>query len=747
MKNSSLSFISALIILISIHTLGQGQVKGTQPYQWKNVQIVGGGFVDGIIYHPKVKDVCYARTDMGGAYRWNATLKQWESILDWIPYADNNLVGVESIALDPNNADKVYLACGTYTNPNTPDGAILISDDRAKTFTRVNMPIKFGGNEDGRGNGERMMVDPNFSNIIYIGTRNAGLWKSTDAGQAWAKVESFPDINPKVSEEDAKKWWLRGSGINMVVFDPKQKTQVGSSVYVFASVKNRNNIFCSHDGGITWNALAGQPTNFKPTHAIMASNRNLYITYGSSAGPSRMNNGAVWKYEIKSGKWTDVSPIKHDTSATDKYGYAAVSVDASKTDVLIVSTFAKGKDEDEIFRSIDGGKTWKSAFGKNDTWDRTNAPYTIHTPLHWMFDVEIDPFNSNHAIFTTGYGGWETFNLTDVDKNKPLTWSIMSKGIEETVSAEICSPKKGAQVLNAVMDYCGFLNDNLDQPNPDGCFGAPHMMSTSGIACAENNPEIVVRCGRFSPHKPGKNIGYSLDGGKTWAEPSTVPDDKVQSGNVAVSADGNSWVWAPNRSIAYQTNDKGTSWTKVNGLPESTRVIADRINPKKFYGMNLFTGKLYTSIDGGFNFIEKTFFLPGGLPKKDGNRGDGRGGQDRIYATPGKEGDLWIAAYNGLYHSENGGDSFYGMPAVVQIDAFGFGKAAEGNPYPAIYLVGTVDNLHAIFRSDDGAKTWTRINDDLNQWGLILQVNGDPKRYGRVYVGTHGRGIQYGDIK
>jgi len=139
--------------------------------------------------------------------------------------------------------------------------------------------------------------------------------------------------------------------------------------------------------------------------------------------------------------------------------------------------------------------------------------------------------------------------------------------------------------------------------------------------------------------------------------------------------------------------------------------------------------------------------LPGGLPKKDGNRGDNRGGQDRIYATPGKEGDLWIAAYNGLYHSENGGDSFYGMPAVVQIDAFGFGKAAEGSPYPALYLVGTVDNLHAIFRSDDGAKSWTRVNDDLHQWGLILQVSGDPKRYGRVYVGTHGRGIQYGDIE
>ena len=457
--------------------------------------------------------------------------------------------------------------------------------------------------------------------------------------------------------------------------------------------------------------------------------------------------GAVWKYELKTGKWTEISPIKHDPKATDAFGYAAVSVDASNPNVLIVSSFSKGKDEDEIYRSTNGGKTWKTTFLKNAVWDRTNSPYTIHTPLHWMFDIEIDPLNPNHAMFTTGYGGWETFNLTDADKNKPLTWSIMSSGIEETVSLEICSPSKGAQVLNAVGDYCGFLNDDLDKPNPDGCFGAPHMGNTTSVSCAENNPDVVLRSGHFSYHKPGKNIGYSLDGGKTWTEPTTVPSDKLESGFVALSSDGATWIWCPRRSAAYQTTDKGASWTKVNGIPNNTRIIADRINPKKFYAMDLFGGKLFTSTDGGLNFSEAPLVLPDGLPKHEGNRGDGRGGQDKIYATPGKEGDLWIAAFNGLYHSENSGANFVRMQAIEQLHAFGFGKAAEGSPSPALFLVGTVDGLRGIFRSDDGAKTWIRINDDAHQWGLVLQISGDPKRFGRVYVGTHGRGIQYGDIK
>ena len=42
---------------------------------------------------------------------------------------------------------------------------------------------------------------------------------------------------------------------------------------------------------------------------------------------------------------------------------------------------------------------------------------------------------------------------------------------------------------------------------------------------------------------------------------------------------------------------------------------------------------------------------------------------------------------------------------------------------------------------------WLRINDDLHQWGWTGQtITGDPRIYGRVYIGTNGRGIIYGDI-
>src|ERR1035438_10791143 len=156
LRSKAVGVAIGVVVAFQLPTAAQnppGRKPAAQPYTWKSVQMVGGGFVDGFIFHPTAKGVPYSRTDMGGAYRWNGQTKRWEPLLDWVSYADSNLMGVESIALDPADPNRVYLARGTYTNANTPDGAILRSSDRGRTFERTNVPFKFGGNEDGRGNG------------------------------------------------------------------------------------------------------------------------------------------------------------------------------------------------------------------------------------------------------------------------------------------------------------------------------------------------------------------------------------------------------------------------------------------------------------------------------------------------------------------------------------------------------------------------------------------------------------------
>jgi photosystem II stability/assembly factor-like uncharacterized protein len=715
--------------------------------------MVGGGFVDGIIFHPTARDVRYARTDIGGAYRYDARTRRWEPLLDWLSYKDMNLMGVESIAVDPSDPNRVYLACGTYTNVQTPNGAILRSRDRGKTFQRTDVPFKFGGNETGRGNGERLAVDPHDGNVLFLGTRTSGLWTSADAGATWRRVKSFPDIAEAPDPAPDPNPWIaaskRGAGLVFVVFDPRSGRRGQRSLVIFAgaSLMGRANLFRSIDGGLTWHAVPGQPTQYRPHRAALGSDGNLYIAYGTVPGPWRMTDGAVWKLDTKSGTWTDVTPEKPEKG--DKgFGYVGISVDAHDPRVLLASTFDRwnsGRGNDDLFRSIDGGRTWRAVFGKGGTFDYALAPYVQATPIHWMFDVEIDPSNPDHAMFTTGYGGWETYNLSVMDSGKPTVWSVMSSGIEETVALDLLSPPRGAQLISAIGDYGGFVHWDLNRPAPEGSFHPPYFGNTTSVGCAERKPEVIVRVGRASGHHPGANIGYSLDGGKTWKPPVSMPKPDSALGDIAVSSDGTTWVWVPEHSFAFLTRDRGRTWTASKGLPADTRVIADRLNPHKFYALALFDGKLFVSRDDARSFAPQPLHLPDGLPLEGGNRGDGRGGQDRIYATPGREGELWLAAFHALYGSPDSGKSFIRLARVQEIHAFGFGKSAPGASHPALYLAGTVDGVRGIFRSDDKAATWARINDDRHQWALVLHITGDPKKYGRVYVGTHGRGTLYGD--
>ena len=82
----------------------------------------------------------------------------------------------------------------------------------------------------------------------------------------------------------------------------------------------------------------------------------------------------------------------------------------------------------------------------------------------------------------------------------------------------------------------------------------------------------------------------------------------------------------------------------------------------------------------------------------------------------------------------------------MRVDALSFGKAPEGIDYPALFAIGSKDALKGIWRSDDAGASWLRVNDDRHQYGTRFRcISGDPRVFGRVYVGTDGRGILYGD--
>jgi hypothetical protein len=348
------------------------------------------------------------------------------------------------------------------------------------------------------------------------------------------------------------------------------------------------------------------------------------------------------------------------------------------------------------------------------------------------------------VLFTTGYGIWSCVNATAADSGQPTRWVFLDKGLEETVPLALISPPEGAHLLSGVGDIDGFRHDDLTVSPPE-TFAGPHFGNTEDLAFAWESSQVIARTGTVRGRLAEVSAAYSLDGGKTWTAFASEPSDSAGAGTIGVSADGRTFVWTPRRSAAYFTVDYGTNWIACSGLSSGLQVVADTVNPSRFYAYDSRAGKLLVSTNGaaGFSTTPAAFpvvedFGPG--------FGGGGGAGATLHATPGYEGDLWLAfRTHGLFHSVNAGVSFTKVEGVQEADSLGLGKAAPGKNYPALYLAGKVDQLQALFRSDDAGQTWVRINDDQHQFGWINHITGDPRVYGRVYFGTGGRGIIYGD--
>ncbi|GAA4897302.1 RICIN domain-containing protein [Streptomyces coeruleoprunus] len=682
-----------------------GQSAAAGPYTWRNAQVVGGGYVTGLVFNPREKGLLYARTDMGGAYRWDTAAEQWIPLTDWLGEKDWNLLGIDALATDPVDPNRLYLATGTYTNNWAGNGAILRSTDRGRTFRRTALPFKLGGNEDGRGAGERLVIDPSDNRTLLLGTRKNGLWRSTDHGATWRQVSSFP----------VKDGASSGAGISFVTYGP------AGSKTIYVGVADRStSLYRSTDGGSTWQAVSGRPTGQLPQHGVLSGDGSLYLTYTNNLGPNGVTAGSVWKYTPAGGAWKDISPSR------GTYGFSGLAVDPRKPSTVMVTTLGRWWPEDEIYRSTDGGTTWKALAGKS-VRNASAAPYIGTHTGHWMTALAIDPFDSGHVLYGTGNGIWRSKDANATDSGGTSHWTVGARGLEETALMDAIAPPGGATVITAMGDQGGFRHDDLTKV-PAGRLNKPMMTNSTDIDFAQSNPSMMVRVGRGG----AQDGAYSTDGGRSWHGFTAEPVAGAQDGHVALAADGSAIVWTESGQVPYRSTDKGATWSKVGCLGTDAVVVADRSSARTFY--SLAGGTLYASTDGGATFTARAAGLPA----------DGR-----LTAVPGVAGDLWIAGGGqGLLHSTDGGRTFARLTTVKSASALGFGKAAPGASYQALYMIGTVKDVSGVFRSTDKGATWLRVNDDAHQWGSIGGVGvitGDPDTFGRVYIGTNGRGLQYGD--
>jgi xyloglucan-specific exo-beta-1,4-glucanase len=705
-------------------------------YTWRNVEIVAGGFVDGLVFSPAQRGLAYARTDIGGAYRWDAAAGRWVPLMDFTGFNDWNELGVESVAPDPHDPAKVWVAAGEYTQPFAVplDGEILRSDDQGRSWQITDLPIQLASNQDGRNMGERLAVDPADDSVLYLASPANGLWRSTDGGVTWSQVASFPVTS---TPDDI--------GLSFVTFDPAGGHRGQPTRTIFVGDATGKDLYESTDAGASWHLVPGEPTGMMPQHGELASDGTLYVDYANQPGPNGMTDGSVWKYDTHTAAWTNITPEAPGVNGNPPFGYAGLAVDPEHPGTVMVATNDRWNPIDTIYRSTNGGSTWEDV-GASAKLDIAASPYLAWGAAAkfgwWMASVAIDPFDPSHAIYGTGATVFGTHDLTDADQGKPTTWSsAAAEGIEETAVQDLVAPAAGpCQLISAVGDLGGFCHTSLTQSPSTGMI-QPILGSGSSIAEAGRTPLDVAMV--------GWNGGdFSADGGATWTAMKLPAGEPYGAGVTALSADGSTVLWAPEVNSwaaepgtpVYST-DHGQTWTPVSGLAAGLMPVADPADASVFYAFDPASGTLLESTDGGQTFSAETTGLPTGTGSEQSSS------LPQLHTVPGRAGDLWLTAGDGaLYHSTDGGRAFSKISIVGTVAAVGFGKAAHGGRYPAIYLIGIVGGVQGIFRSTDEAASWVRINDDSEQYGWIGQtITGDPRVFGRVFLGSNGRGILVAD--
>jgi xyloglucan-specific exo-beta-1,4-glucanase len=735
-----------------------------QPYTWRNAEIVGGGFVPGIVFNEGERGLVYSRTDIGGAYRLDAGTGRWVPLLDWVGWERWGWTGVLSLAADPVDTGRVYAAVGTYTNSWDPgNGAILRSADRGRTWQAAELPFKLGGNMPGRGMGERLAVDPNQSATVYFGAPGGhGLWRSTDAGATWARVPGLTNPGDYADDpDDPTGYASEKQGVVWVTPDPRTGSPGTATRTVYAGVADKENpVYRSTDGGTTWAPVPGAPTGFVAHKGVLdAGTGDLFVATSDRAGPYDGAHGDVWRLATATGTWTRVSPVPSTDAANNYFGYSGLSVDRRRPGTLMVTAYSSWWPDTQIFRSTDGGATWTRAWEFTSypnrslryrldiadapwlTFGANPAPPETTPKLGWMTEaLAVDPFDSDRLMYGTGATIYGTTNLTAWDSGGTVDVSVMAEGLEETAVLDLVSPPSGAPLVSALGDVDGFRHARLDAV-PPAMFPGPRYASSTSLDHAELTPSVLVRAGNAdrSANPSTNRVAFSTDGGANWFQHPGEPPGVTGGGTVAAAADGSRFVWSPDGGSPHVTVGFGGGWTASAGLPAGAVVESDRVDPATFYGFA--GGRFHVSRDGGATF---TATAATGLPAS---------GNVRFKAVPGRRGDVWLAGGAtggggyGLWHSTDGGATFARVAGVEEADTIGFGKAAPGQTYPALYASARIDGVRGIHRSDTAGSTWVRVNDDAHQWGWTgSTITGDPRVYGRVYVGTNGRGVVYGDV-
>jgi photosystem II stability/assembly factor-like uncharacterized protein len=190
---------------------------------------------------------------------------------------------------------------------------------------------------------------PGDPNVVYVGAASGGVWKTLDGGLTWKPIfdgVGLPSIGDIALEPGNPGVVYVGTG----EANPRNSVSFGDGVYK------------STDGGATWTHLGLDDT--RNISRIVVNPRQPNLVYvaalGHVFGPNK--DRGVFMSADGGLTWTKVLYLD------DRHGAADLEIDPQNPNILFAAlwrferkpwTFTSGDEEGGLWKSVDGGRTWK----------------------------------------------------------------------------------------------------------------------------------------------------------------------------------------------------------------------------------------------------------------------------------------------------------------------------------------------------------------------------------------------------
>lgn len=723
-------------------------ISAPESYRWKPVAIGGGGFITGLSAD-RTGATRVARADVYGAYLWLADRNRWTQLVTAssmpadLHFQNAANDGVFEVVVAPSNPERIFMAF---------KGRVLRSDDRGVRFVKTaplgSTAVEFDPNSPYRDSGPFMAVDPANADLVLFATPAGGVWRSTDAGAHWQRVTLPAGRAPPTGQPAAE------GGCGVLWFAPDAGLQTST---LWAAIPGEG-VYISRDKGASFSRL---PNSSEDSPRQLG--QGAFAPDGTFFGVDRTSR-SLWRY--RDGAWSQLS----NTAELPALAFTTLAIDDHSSHVYVFDEGGRS------FVSRNLGSRWSELKHRSEVG--VGDPPWLHVSNKSYFamaHVQFDARVPGRLWAGTGTG---VYYADTAGTPKRIQWVSQTRGIEEFVANDVIKPAGRAAVF-AAWDFGIHVKGDLDTFSTGYGPKERVLIAAQQVAWSPADPLFLAtnasdtRTGCCSGDGDAVLAGYSTDGGRSWYRfaklpqpPGTAPSDpwRMSFGSIAVSAgDTTNIVWAPsfNRS-PYYSRDRGASWSRVT-LPGEVlpltgshsafhlhrkTLVADREQSGTFYlvhsgdGYNATLAGLWVSDDGGARW--KRAFVGEIAPYSTKSA--------KLRAVPGHAGHLFFTS--GVYgpfdtrlrRSRDGGASWSALDGVDQVEDVAFGRAAAGAAYPAIFLAGRVAGRYGIWRSVDDAGRWQRVGGfPVGSLDQVTVIEGDPDRFGRVYLGFKGSGWAYGE--